>query len=50
MRYIIPEMIIFIGVLCLVATATTIIGCGLPKKLTGMIWSDLLMVGFGMTP
>lgn len=50
LRCITPDMIIFIVVLCLVAIATKIIGCGLPAKLTGMSWKDSLIVGFGMVP
>ncbi|HJJ54885.1 MAG TPA: cation:proton antiporter, partial [Methanocorpusculum sp.] len=50
LRYITPDMLLFIGVLCVVAVLTKVIGCGIPAKLTGMSWRDSLVVGFGMTP
>jgi len=50
LRYITPDMLLFIGVLCVIAVATKVIGCGLPAKLTGMSWRDSLIIGFGMTP
>ena len=50
LRYITPEMIGFIVMLCLVAIITKVIGCGLPAKCMGMSWKDSMIIGFGMTP
>lgn len=50
LSYLTIDMLGFIGVLCLVAVITKVVGCGLPAKFMGMNWRDSLMVGFGMTP
>lgn len=50
LRYITPDMLLFIGVLCVVAVITKVVGCGLPSKLMGMSWRDSLIVGIGMMP
>ncbi|HJJ71180.1 MAG TPA: cation:proton antiporter, partial [Methanocorpusculum sp.] len=48
--YLQADMLIFIIVLCIVALATKILGCGLPAKLMGMNWKESMMIGVGMTP
>jgi Kef-type K+ transport system membrane component KefB len=50
LRYITPEMILFIVILTLVAIVTKVVGCGLPAKLMGMGWKDSAAIGFGMMP
>ncbi|HJJ74668.1 MAG TPA: cation:proton antiporter, partial [Methanocorpusculum sp.] len=50
LRYLQPDMILFIVVLCVVALATKILGCGLPAKFMGMTWKESMMIGVGMTP
>ena len=50
LRYLQPDMMLFIVVLCVVALATKILGCGLPAKFMGMTWKESMMIGVGMTP
>lgn len=50
LRYLQTNMVLFIIVLCVVALATKIIGCGLPAKFMGMNWKEAMMIGVGMTP
>ena len=50
LRYLTPDMILFIVILTIVAVITKVVGCGLPAKLTGMGWKDSAVIGFGMTP
>jgi Kef-type K+ transport system membrane component KefB len=50
LRFLTPDMLIFIGVLIVVAVATKVIGCGLPARLLGMKMRDSLLIGFGMVP
>ncbi|MDO5844024.1 MAG: cation:proton antiporter [Methanocorpusculum sp.] len=50
LSYLTVDMLGFIGILCIVAIITKVVGCGLPAKFMGMNWRDSLMIGFGMTP
>jgi Na+:H+ antiporter len=49
-RAITPEIVLFLGVLTIVAIITKVAGCGLPAKLYGMSSKDSLIIGFGMVP
>lgn len=46
----IETVLVFAGVLTVVAILTKFIGCGLSARATGMSWWDSASVGVGMTP
>jgi Kef-type K+ transport system membrane component KefB len=45
-----PDLLIFIGVLTVVALLTKAIGCGVPALMSGMKMRESLIVGVGMVP
>jgi Na+:H+ antiporter len=45
-----PEIVVFLGVITIVAIITKVVGCGIPARLLGMSRGDSLIVGFGMSP
>jgi len=44
------DVLVFAGVLTVVAILTKVVGCGLPARATGMTSWDAASVGIGMTP